>query len=878
MKCPVCQAEYESWTKVLSHVVAYHGSQPTRITCNIDGCQRTFDDAVNWRRHAYRFKQHRLALGLIKPLPPTLSADEAPVTCDVPNIYDGADDAGCELIDTIGADMSPADMYTEFHSKFYQSFLSFSMKIREQLLLPQSTVTHIVDGIEGLFELYSSEVFKIIKCQLALNSDVDQLEYIFEDESFFSNMCSAVRSDKGSAAAAAVHLPLVSPTEIHLGKSNHGKPHNFHIVPIISILSKVLAHDDIVDEILAHRNKLIQCQSENMTKLHDLVFDITDGDYGQMIDVPLMFYIDEFEPCNPIGSRKKIHKLSGVYFTLACLPPRLRSALKSIFLYCLAYHSYVKEYGYPAIFEHLIKELLHLHENMLEIGTNCGRVFKYKIVLQVFSADNLSAHDLLGLQRHFSSGKISRFCYIDHKDIRHSFDYTKCEMRNEQDYQRQLSELNQEVLASDFGIKGQCVFGEIPYIATTRLCPPDVMHDFMEGVVPIVICLALQNLIQKLKLNLSDINDAIQNFTYGKADKNNRYGPIISTLNLKKLAIPGTASEKLCLLRMLPLILQFRYPNKISRKVCGFRLLLLCLDISDIIMAPVINREWLAELHLLIIDHHSLVKKLNPAALKPKFHFLSHYPALIQMYGPPRSYYTLRFESVHQYFKRLTSRTRNFINLTHTLSTRYQNLKAFNLSLDKYFSGTGNVTGESKALTSLGATVLNLFKATLPNCTQDKVFVTNSVTLREVQYEKGLVYIIRLLHGDIERPEFIELETLICHDAVWYAVGHIWEAIGYCADHHAFEVSQNGTSILMALGSEQDHSALSLYTHIDRYFIPLKYSVTKHVSHIIKYRFCVCIVAAMEPVPKVYQVWNEDGSIKKAVMAATFTDLVDKGV
>ena len=40
----------------------------------------------------------------------------------------------------------------------------------------------------------------------------------------------------------------------------------------------------------------------------------------------------------------------------------------------------------------------------------------------------------------------------------------------------------------------------------------------------------------------------------------------------------------------------------------------------------------------------------------------------------------------------------------------------------------------------------------------------------------------------------------------------------------------------------------------------------------------MCIVAAMEPVPKVYQVWNEDGSIKKAVMAATFTDLVDKGV
>jgi hypothetical protein len=39
--------------------------------------------------------------------------------------------------------------------------------------------------------------------------------------------------------------------------------------------------------------------------------------------------------------------------------------------------------------------------------------------------------------------------------------------------------------------------------------------------------------------------------------------------------------------------------------------------------------------------------------------------------------YICRFEAKHQYFKRLTSRTKNFKNILKTLSTRHQLGQAF---------------------------------------------------------------------------------------------------------------------------------------------------------------------------------------------------------
>lgn len=100
-----------------------------------------------------------------------------------------------------------------------------------------------------------------------------------------------------------------------------------HVVSLHTVLRNLLYHEDIRTSIKTHLNN--KRRSNNTDKLYDLVYKLSSQD---KIDIPIILYLDEFEPCNPIGSRRKIHKLTAIYFTIGSLPIQLRTLLKSGFL------------------------------------------------------------------------------------------------------------------------------------------------------------------------------------------------------------------------------------------------------------------------------------------------------------------------------------------------------------------------------------------------------------------------------------------------------------------------------------------------------------------------------------------------------------------
>lgn len=63
--------------------------------------------------------------------------------------------------------------------------------------------------------------------------------------------------------------------------------------------------------------------------------------------------------------------------------------------------------------------------------------------------------------------------------------------------------------------------------------------------------------------------------------------------------------------------------------------------------------------------------------LKPKYHYLNHYPELIVHFGPLIRLWTLRFESKRTYFKQCARKLHNFKNLCGTLAERHQLLQSF---------------------------------------------------------------------------------------------------------------------------------------------------------------------------------------------------------
>lgn len=105
----------------------------------------------------------------------------------------------------------------------------------------------------------------------------------------------------------------------------------------------------------------------------------------------------------------------------------------------------------------------------------------------------------------------------------------------------------------------------------------------------------------------------------------------------------------------------------------------------DLSCAPAISNGQIAYLRVLIDEYlHCRIQNFPDNPLKPKHHYVSHYPELIFQFGPLIRLWTLRFVSKHTYFKQCMRKLRNFKNPCSTLAERHQLLHAF-LSAGTFF-------------------------------------------------------------------------------------------------------------------------------------------------------------------------------------------------
>lgn len=101
-----------------------------------------------------------------------------------------------------------------------------------------------------------------------------------------------------------------------------------------------------------------------MKRLHHYV-SFQDGHYfkqnqlfrEQELQIALGLYIDDFELCNPLGTSKKINKITAVYWVILNLPSKFCSSLHSIHLALLGKTSDVKQFGYEKFLGPLVKDI-----------------------------------------------------------------------------------------------------------------------------------------------------------------------------------------------------------------------------------------------------------------------------------------------------------------------------------------------------------------------------------------------------------------------------------------------------------------------------------------------------------------------------------------
>ena len=80
--------------------------------------------------------------------------------------------------------------------------------------------------------------------------------------------------------------------------------------------------------------------------------------------------------------------------------------------------------------------------------------------------------------------------------------------------------------ATTYGLHRDSILNESRYFHVTDGLVPDVMHDVLEGVLPFGTKELLKHLIHTKVLTLSELNDALDLFPYGKSDLPNKPSPI----------------------------------------------------------------------------------------------------------------------------------------------------------------------------------------------------------------------------------------------------------------------------------------------------------------------------------------------------------------
>ncbi|CAI8047453.1 hypothetical protein GBAR_LOCUS26222 [Geodia barretti] len=249
-------------------------------------------------------------------------------------------------------------------------------------------------------------------------------------------------------------------------------------------------------------------------------------------------------------------------------------------------------------------------------------------------------------------------------DERHSY---HCDVLDRQD----LSSADKQHFSLVYGVNRRALLHTLSYfsVASGALIP-DIMHDVLEGALPLEVKLMLKVFVIDKKLfSLTFIDDGFKKLNLRSFD-----GDKPSTLSGVSLTscdsnLHQHAMQMWTLARFLSLVIGHLIPEDDKH----WENFLCLLDIIDILFSHSVADDAIGYLEALISDHHSTFLELYPdTQITMKMHSIVHMPRLTKEYGPLINHWTTRFEAKHKYFKHLANVMGNFTNICFSLALRHQ--------------------------------------------------------------------------------------------------------------------------------------------------------------------------------------------------------------
>ena len=766
----------------LKYIHGVHSGTSTIVVCRQDGCLATFQHLSSYRRHILA-EHTNTAAGTYTMPQGTPGLESEMEQCD--KMTSCTDEPHDDIDEWTGED----ELF-ESVSYFIASMRASSMpysSIQKVILEVEELIKVVVDHMHKRFQLTMQEVQR--NMQLG-EVDVNKLEKVFDEYELVQKTFNGLRSQHNQDKYFREKGYLVSPEEKVLGQSfvsqsdsSSGgvcqtlKNDTFQYIPITKTIKKHLEQPGIMTAILNQQPSQDDC----LLRTH------LDGSYFKNkfsaennVVIPILLYCDDYETGNPLGSKKGTHKLAGFYISLLCLPLQFQASLSNILLAACGKRTEIAKYGIDRILSAIVKDLEEMQEQGLEISCEeyTGSV---KPVLFQAIGDNLGLHEVLGFVGSFSANFPCRFCKAPKET-------TRTQLVEDVALLRTKDSVDADILVnnvSETGIRRSSELNKLTGFHVSENSAVDIMHDFLEGLIPLEMKLTLKVLIEEGCFTLGIVNNRLSSFSYGFVDKKNKPSPIQQSAISNPWGSSGQkAAQMKCLALYLPLIIG----DLISEESDVWEMFLLLLDIYKIVVAPSISNAGTYVLKALIRDHHQLYLELFPEShLIPKHHFVLHYPRLTRLLGPLAQYSSMRKEAKHKPLKRWARVCNNYKNIAKTVTDRHQQQQSCNFLLRKPLQCDTEIRDQVPTQVSSLDEAVDVC-ASLGCNMEDVVTLSGSVCIQTYEYKPNCMV---LVDWDDDGPQYAKVNHIMeIHNSIYFVL-HMWQTRYYNRHLHAYAVLES---------------------------------------------------------------------------------------
>ena len=734
-QCPFsfCAKISQNLKDLLQHLKS-HIMQGNEVLCPFEGCSLTFKVKSSFSSHITR--NH--GAGSNRQVSSHLLSHSSEHDTFSDQNFDQDTDLGEGTHNDFDLDNSQHqnDVEENFTELFLKNLALFYLKLTAKHHMPASTVQLVIQEMQAMHTLSQNCLKQHIQKRLNEKS-ISEVQIADITEEFLANdIFNSVHDDKGPLSTEyrrkqfyKENFSYVNPISIYLGLDKDNIKRYYEYVPIIQTVEVLLKDPSVKQQfnnpVLSEEGILRDFMDGCVAKKNLLFIELPNS-------IKLILYQDSFEVVNPLGSAKKKHKILAVYVTLGNIYPQNRSKVDQMQLVLLVREVDFKYFGQEAVFRVLVNDLKKIEES--------GVPFENEYIrgtVAMFLGDNLGSHCIGGFVENFSACVyICRFCLMQSEAIRCGEIFDIYPQRSPDSYKEDLAEVEKNPNLNNYhGIKFDSIFNELKYyhVCSPGL-PPCLGHDLFEGVVQYDLALFIKYMIKDKWFTYAYFNQRITTFKYRGSDASNKP----SILSDKGDKLGGHAVQNWCLLRLLPVLVGSKI---IDTSDPVWKLTLLLRTVVELVCAPEISLTQVACLKLYIEEYLEQRFSLFPEKpLRPKHHFLAHYPRLILQFGPLIRVWTLRFESKHSYFKRCARYSQNFINVCHTFAERHQLLQAY-LSNGSRFGVNVNVENAIPFNVGLyNDQIRNAFMA--HHSSYEGVVTSLKGEVNGVSYEKDLYIVI----------------------------------------------------------------------------------------------------------------------------------------